>query len=796
MIHTLYEAVSAGNLKVVEQLLMNRSIPSDSDWSDYKLLRLALEKNHKEVGKFLLDKGCRVYNSAIKDFKCTPLKSAIIMQDLEIVESIMKKGIKLKELDHRLDSPARLLLETENKEIICLILQAYVDEEINPTDTKGLSPFHVACSIGNVHLVKQFLTLGNYVNYKASDSGNTPLHYAIKSGCFGTVDLLVDKGADMTTRNNEAKSSLHLAFEQNDDSIINLLLTSYYTKNPNSVGDIAFSYLHKMLFYKPMVNYNISNNNDNSVFKGQWNQWTPLHYAVAQEKIDLIEFLLYRIANIDAKDDQGMTALHIACQYPHELFAKITSSKSYIQPEINEWILNQNKQISIVTMLLNHNSNVNAVDRWGKTPLFHVLESFVNIFPFRINYAVREHLVKRRKKLIELLLKYGADVTVADKEGITILHDLAEKDVLFNEKDKIEVAKIILSKGANINAITESRNTALYLSIRNKYLDLARLLISHNANIKKPCTYSRKFTLLHALTYYCDYSDSTIALAYTLLENGADVNAVTESEETALHIAIDRCGPRGFYKAMLGTNKDEIALALLNHGAKVNAQDKSGHTPLHKACLNRYSQGAAALLDYGADIDIEDEFGNTPFSGALYMNHYINSEKCPNFFYVVRKHVIKLNYLGFYISEKNNSSLKELEKFYTQKFELDNIDDYVKVCAAELKQMSRTILDSYTSLYDMIFKSTNSMINHMKNDVFVKIVSEEDFLDNFPQYGYLIKNKFKIVKKRVRLMKPAEKSLKLLTRQLLPDSCVASIFEKLSDNDLHKLIESTDLKAR
>ncbi len=70
-------------------------------------------------------------------------------------------------------------------------------------------------------------------------------------------------------------------------------------------------------------------------------------------------------------------------------------------------------------------------------------------------------------------------------------------------------------------------------------------------------------------------------------------------------------------------NRLEIAYILLMNGADVNAiMEKSNETALHKATQNRNSYLTELLITAGAKINIQDEYGNTPLHYAAFTNDY------------------------------------------------------------------------------------------------------------------------------------------------------------------------------
>lgn len=93
-------------------------------------------------------------------------------------------------------------------------------------------------------------------------------------------------------------------------------------------------------------------------------------------------------------------------------------------------------------------------------------------------------------------------------------------------------------------------------------------------------------------------------LALTMLEHGADVRAMDESNVTALHAAAAECTP-------------EVVGALLERGAAIDARDAWGNTPLLLAAKAGRIANAVALLQKKAMVDAADQNRQTPLLQAI-----------------------------------------------------------------------------------------------------------------------------------------------------------------------------------
>lgn len=160
-----------------------------------------------------------------------------------------------------------------------------------------------------------------------------------------------------------------------------------------------------------------------------------LHFAIdncENNYYELIEFLIQNGADINSHESfLKETPLHRIC--------------ARIEPNIK-----------IAQSLLEKGTDVNAENISGKTPVFYC----------GFSYSV---------ELLNLLLKYGADINHTDKYKNTMLHD----DYLNGRCETFEeFLKILISHGFNINSKNNVGYTPLFLC-KNK--QVGNILIKYGA---------------------------------------------------------------------------------------------------------------------------------------------------------------------------------------------------------------------------------------------------------------------------------------------------------------------------
>jgi len=170
-----------------------------------------------------------------------------------------------------------------------------------------------------------------------------------------------------------------------------------------------------------ITNYLNRDKNLNSDFKLE----SILHYAINNSQnnyFKVIELLVNNGADINSHHSESLeTPLHKLC-------ARITP------------------HIDVITMILKKGAEVNAINISGKTPIFYC--SF--------NYSV---------ELLNLLVKYGADINIRDKYKNTLLHD--DYINCYDEHFE-EFLKALISLDFNINSTNSSGLTPLNLCENKK----------------------------------------------------------------------------------------------------------------------------------------------------------------------------------------------------------------------------------------------------------------------------------------------------------------------------------------
>eukprot|EP01117_Protostelium_nocturnum_P009014 TRINITY_DN3235_c1_g1_i2.p1 TRINITY_DN3235_c1_g1~~TRINITY_DN3235_c1_g1_i2.p1 ORF type:complete len:352 (-),score=108.34 TRINITY_DN3235_c1_g1_i2:126-1181(-) len=209
---------------------------------------------------------------------------------------------------------------------------------------------------------------------------------------------------------------------------------------------------------------------------------TALHFAVQENYVEVVEALLAKGADANAKDLEGITPLHMAAGH---------------------------NNTEIISLLLDNKADINASNAFGSTPL-HIA-------------AFQGQLIA-----VEALVEKGADSNCLDQEGRTPLHGAALKG-------ELTVCESLVKHGkATVDIKEKDGKTALQTAVFNGHLNVVKFLIDHGADVNTQ-TNDGETPLHRAVSSLHPSSFEIVAL---LLEKGSLTNKVNKDNRIPLQVAL------------------------------------------------------------------------------------------------------------------------------------------------------------------------------------------------------------------------------------------------------------------
>ncbi|KGL86853.1 Ankyrin repeat and SOCS box protein 10, partial [Charadrius vociferus] len=204
---------------------------------------------------------------------------------------------------------------------------------------------------------------------------------------------------------------------------------------------------------------------------------TALHEACAAASTDCVRLLLSFGADPEAVSEDGYKPLHL-CKSPDSL--------------------------ECVQQLLQHGASVNSRTEEEDDTALHV--------------AARHGLTDH----VQLLLRYGAELEAENKEGQTPLNAGCAQPHQPQDMDRhYRVCQLLVESGASINAADRDRQHPLHLACKNANAQIVELLLARGANVNV-MNYSGNTALhniLQATAYKLEHCPELVVQA--LLNHGA-----------------------------------------------------------------------------------------------------------------------------------------------------------------------------------------------------------------------------------------------------------------------------------
>ncbi len=299
---------------------------------------------------------------------------------------------------------------------------------------------------------------------------------------------------------------------------------------------------------------------------------TPLISAITTGDVELVQLMLQRGANVEARCVDQITPLMHAVKHGY---------------------------LSILELLLNKGAQADTTTA-GWTAL-HRAADMVKV------------------PMVKLLLAKGADIEARSPKVFSpIKHPLARLGSDLDDYDEVDssdadpgwtallraatngqetMVRLLVENGADIEARSPNNGTPLTCAAEGNYEAVVEFLLKGGATVSAGDDFG--WRPLHRVMVNRDGE----SVAQMLLGHGADVNARCAYQKTPLHHAIEK-------------GNDSMVSFLLAAGADYEARDIAERTPLHTAIESRLENMVHILLEAGADADAKDKGGHDALGAA------------------------------------------------------------------------------------------------------------------------------------------------------------------------------------
>jgi len=376
---------------------------------------------------------------------------------------------------------------------------------------------------------------------------------------------------------------------------------------------------------------------------------TALHWAVERDDLEMADLLIRAGARITAKTREGVTPLQLAA----------TNGSAAMIDRLLKAGVNVNEPLTpardtalmmaartgtagALRVLVEAGADVNAQETWGGTTA--------------LMWAVSEG----HAEAAQLLIAAGADVNARSNyvaaangrgfEGRTPIANRTEAKseefasgwltpLMFAARDgNVELARVLVGAGADVNAAAGDGKTALALAIFNGNYEVASFLVDNKADVNKAD--AQRFTPLFyavdrrnmetAPNFPWMVTADPLPLIRKMLDAGANPNALVNNtprarmREGSPRIVFATALMRAAFAADL-----ELVKLLLERGADPKIISRDGENMLSAAAglafIHGYHRGKSPeerlqvvklFVELGNDVNWPDDYGITPLMAA------------------------------------------------------------------------------------------------------------------------------------------------------------------------------------
>ncbi|XP_034938538.1 ankyrin-1-like [Chelonus insularis] len=808
-------------------MLLNHDITTNIDSVGlFRLTCYAVHNNREQIVRTLLNRGVTAadINPNGKTFLNLSLKNDLQPHhnDLRynIVKILLEKGAT-----PNLQIPRNRFVFDAVKNGHYKIAKLFLDNraDIQYVNSRRETLFHkVVENDFDIAFIKILLKRDVQVNVK-NYKGLTPLMIACKKQSKNQLDIvriLLNFNDDINCTDNESKSLIHMACNDQNPDLVSILLER--GANPNVVDRENETPLHYACYHNSVASQKVIQlllDHGAKIDAVKPSGWTPLFKACNNSNGAAVECLLANGANPNAVDKKGRTPLHIICKHKDITVVSIVKLLVDHGANINAvdargwtplFVACQESNNQVVEYLLINNANCNATDDLGQT-LFHITAKQIRKYPY--DEELHNRLIMSK---MQLLLEYNANINSANKEGRTPLmiacqfandtiiqyflrHNANPNAVdhwgrtplhfVCHRKDKMakRIIELFLKYDANIDIADVKGWTPLFVACKSSSSEVVQCLLDNHANPHRVDI--ENSSLLHIAPKNCR------GIVYQLLNHKVNVHSINKYKKSIIHCIVEA--------------NDEILMNnFMSMDININSVDNEGNTPLHIAVKKISESMTRTLLHHGANVNILNNNNKTPLQMALDILHQMNepsanddhNNRIGNVVDILKVQVIKLKVAGLIVHNQNLNVIYDSHngKLNLKKRSNDNdMDTYEELLERkferELAMMKKTNINiDNLTFYDLLTKHIRLLSQYVENKNLQEILTSKNHESEFPFYMQVIKDRIKkamIQSEKNYLMYYTRDYFKLNRSQRLPDECIEMVLNYLNIGELRNFVE-------
>ena len=338
-------AVTAGDASLVEKLIRATNVhPDHNTHTGQSLLFIACQQGYVSVTEKLLTLGASAlfpsafgrsplhgasYSGSLPCLKLllknhadvnmhdvsgeTPLHTATRQDHAMFVQELLKHDCEVNCADSLGRAPLHFAAQKGNCKLVAVLHKAGANLDV--TDHNGFTPVHVAVAVGSTAVVKELLDAGANPNLPTRDL-LTPLHSAARHKDQGKamIQLLHRAKANVAVRDRRGRGLLYHAVRSGSVEIVQSVVALGCSIDEVAPAKAATEKVLRSSEHESLHNEFPFTDEDHLMAVSGMHSGDigPLHLAILLGYVDIVDFLIFKGADIHKATSSGFTAIHMA----------------------------------------------------------------------------------------------------------------------------------------------------------------------------------------------------------------------------------------------------------------------------------------------------------------------------------------------------------------------------------------------------------------------------------------------------------------------------------------------------
>ena len=661
----LHAAAEKGFDEIVALLLAWKADVNSRDSEQRTPLYLA--RSHKEVDILLAN------NADPNIATCqgrTLLHDACGWGQERIVRSLLLAHVDTEARDSSGQTPLMKACRARKNGAAVVTLLLESGANVNAGDGAGVTPVHIACSLGDVELLQLLIQHGGDVDRSDKD-GERPLHKACIRGHAAVAATLLGAGADVSGVDNDGNTALHHAASSLQPDVARVLLEHGAScRSRNEAGVSPLRLIQDMKLAEPSYSRHSARfrpqgaSHFRPVMIQGGTRLPPVQHARMQSAESLLQGMLESKQRKEAEENEERrrklekrTELLFCFMEYDQRSAQNVPTSEVQSSDRNAHAENSTDRAENVSQPATRRE---AAEEGA--------ESRTGDGAARQDYLGKVH---QEEKGQEMGTTDGrTTVTVEQRKG-PVHNDITEGDSAAKQSDAMASDEereegvttranltttkedtVDLECGKSHRTVDDEACSEGWRQSQTSVVERQTMTLSRSdansglaSGVRGPAAGRQSAQRLSGedctdpLHAACLHGNTALVLHH--LQTFSDVNVASRAGGTALHYACaggqddvaalllrlgadraarDSSGGCPLHSASFCGRLSTVDL-LLTHGVRVNAVDEAGRSALHLAASRGHGLVAAVLLARGAHLDAADHNGNTPLMLAASGGH-------------------------------------------------------------------------------------------------------------------------------------------------------------------------------